>query len=247
MGKKLSPQKNPPPTPLPDTSSLALVASTVQSAQCPPGGEQGRVAPLTAVVKTKRSKMYRGSSSGNTVLWRREGSSTEPLYCCTPHSQVSNSCALGYLCAHALNSHKAEPHPDSGQAAWGDRAPQACVRAVMSNCLKIKHHLLHATISFQLSTSYYYEATTHFFRRVSGFWGGSIWHIPLDYIPLEGWMLMQAVSAASPLCKHSASSGFSPYFSAEAGDCTGVLEKAYVVMEADPAFTFCSVLWASGQ
>lgn len=47
-----------------------------------------------------------------------------------------------------------------------------------------------------------YEATTCFFRRVSDFWGGSSWQIPLDYTPVEGWMLMQAVSAASPLCKH---------------------------------------------
>lgn len=131
------------------------------------------MAPLTADVKTRRSKMCRGSISGNTkgslYFGKWEGRSTEPLYCCTPHSQVSNSCALGYLCAHVLNSHKAEPHSDSGQAVWGDRAPQACVRAVMSNCLKIKHHLLHATTSFQLSTSYCYEATTHFFRGASDF------------------------------------------------------------------------------
>lgn len=157
-----STKKSPANAPLShsDTSSLALVVSALQSAQCPLGGEQGRVAPLAASVKTKRSKLHVGSSSGNTEAslsfgrWR--GCSTEPLPCCTPRSQDSNSCVLGYLCAHALNSHKAEPHPDSGQAVWGDRAPQACTRAVTSNCLKrnLKHYLLHATIFFLLRSHY---------------------------------------------------------------------------------------------
>lgn len=156
-----------------DTSSLALVVSALQSARCPLGGQQGRVAPLAAGVDIKRTKMNMGSSSGNTKVGlyfgRQGGCSTEPLHCCRPGSQDSNSCVLGYLCAHAPNSHKAEPHPDSGQAIWGNRAPQACVRAVTSKCLKMKHHLLHATIFFQLSTYSCYEVTTHFFRRVSDF------------------------------------------------------------------------------
>lgn len=57
MGKKLPPQKKSPanaPPPHSDTSSLALVVSALQSAQCPRGGEKGRVAPLAAGVKTKR-------------------------------------------------------------------------------------------------------------------------------------------------------------------------------------------------
>ena len=52
-----------------DTSSLPLVVSALQvvqqrSAQCSPGGDQGREAPLAAGVKTSRSNMY--VSSGNT-------------------------------------------------------------------------------------------------------------------------------------------------------------------------------------
>lgn len=63
-----STKKSPTNAPLShsDTSSLALVVSALQSAQCPLGGEQGRVAPLAASVKTKRSKLHVGSSSGNT-------------------------------------------------------------------------------------------------------------------------------------------------------------------------------------
>lgn len=45
----------------------------------------------------------------------------------------------------------------------------------------------------------------------------------------------------------SANSGLSPYFYAEAGNCTRVWEKACAVMEADPGFTFSSILQASGQ
>lgn len=51
-----------------DTSSLALVVSALQSAQCPLGGQQGRVAPLAAGVDIKRTKMNTGSSSGNTKV-----------------------------------------------------------------------------------------------------------------------------------------------------------------------------------
>lgn len=200
--------------------------------------------------ENQKIKLHMGSSSGNTkaslFFGRWRGCSTEPLPCCTPRSQDSNSCVLGYLCAHALNSHKAEPHPDSGQAIQGDRAPQPCTRAVTSNCLKmnLKHHLLHATIFFLLQSHYLLLQKSKWFLRRKQLANPSGLH-PSGEVNADAG----CVSRKSPVQTQvtSASSGFSPYFSAETGDCRRVWEEACVAVEADPGFTFCSILQASGQ
>lgn len=130
-------------------------------------------------VKTARGfKFWKYRASLSFGRWR--GCSTEPLPCCTPRSQDSNSCVLGYLCARALNSHKAEPHPDSGQAVWGNRAPQACTRAVTNNCLKmnLKHYLLYATIFFLLRSHYLLLQKSKWFSEEEAA-GKSLWTTPV--------------------------------------------------------------------
>lgn len=157
MGKKLSPQKNPPTTLLLTVTQAAwhwqhllsnlhndlLVGSRAEwhhSQQVWKPKDQ----KCTGVRVLETPKGISALGDGGDVL--QSPSTAAHLVAKTPRV------VLAYLCARALNSRKAEPHPDSGQAEWGDRAPQASIRAVVSNCLKIRHHLLHATIFFQLST-----------------------------------------------------------------------------------------------
>lgn len=237
MGKTLSPPKNPPPT-LSLTVTQAAWHWYYLLYDLHNAGWQQVWKPksqkCTWVQVLETPKWF-------STLGDGEGRSTEPLYCCTSHSSDSNSCVLGYLCAHALNSHKAEPHPNSGQPVWGRQSPTGLCKSCDKQLSEGKassascHHFLPAEYLSLLRSHYsLLQKSKRFLRRK---------HLAnLSGLHPCGGVNADAgcVSSKSPVQTWvtSASSGFSPYFSAEEGDGTRDWEEACVVIEADPIFNF---------